>query len=303
MDKKLESVLVVYKKSSYQIYIQEHGDSHIQGLIEQEDPNIAEMMIEHQENQQAIQEVRAHLKARKIRSRWIYRAKLEALDGFDLVLSIGGDGTLLEAARKISDDTPLLGLNSSPSSSVGYLCACDSTDFEETLEGHIHGDLPTYRLSRIACKRNDEPLYPYALNDVLYTHDVPAGTARYQISLHDQEQGEEHRSSGVWISTAAGSTAAIHSAGGKIMPLQSRRLQYRVRELYCPPGHTPFQIEHGFLRSDEPLTIISQMRKSMLFIDGPWVKHRFKYNDRLTIERAKQPLVLLGDIERTRQQR
>ena len=68
-----------------------------------------------------------------------------------------------------------------------------------------------------------------ALNDVLIAHQHPAATSRYLVRLG--RISETHRSSGLWVSTPAGSTAGIRSSGGAVLPLRSRRLQFRAREL------------------------------------------------------------------------
>ena len=111
----------MYKKSAYDIHVQKHKDPTILSLIEANDPSIQWMLRSHEENQQALQLVRDRLKERGIKVRLSYRAKKETWENADLVLAVGGDGTLLEAARMIQDDTPLMGLHSTPTASVGFL--------------------------------------------------------------------------------------------------------------------------------------------------------------------------------------
>ena len=62
-----------------------------------------------------------------------------------------------------------------------------------------------------------------ALNDVLFAGSSPAETVRCRIRVGRCE--EFQKSSGVWVASGPGSTAAIHSAGGKKMPLRSHKLQ------------------------------------------------------------------------------
>src|SRR6185295_20354394 len=79
---------------------------------------------------------------------------------------------------------------------------------------------------------------------------------------------EEHKSSGLWISTAAGSTAAIGSAGGIFMPIASRNFQFLVRELYRRLGRK-YDMGSGTIAFGRKLIILSKMRVGRIFLDGP----------------------------------
>jgi len=59
----------------------------------------------------------------------------------DLVISAGGDGTFLRAARRFKADSrvPLLGVNSSPSSSFGFFCATDYKHVSSLLDSVLQG--------------------------------------------------------------------------------------------------------------------------------------------------------------------
>jgi len=297
VERTIQNVLVIYKKSDFQIYVKEHGDPHISALLEQQDPAALKMLRSHQENEAAFEQVRAALKDRDIRSRWVYRANPQTVDDFDLVVAIGGDGTLLEAARKMYGSVPLLGVNSSPSSSVGHLMATDAPGFEQALERIQSGSLALLGLTRIEVLVDGEPLRPLALNDILFAHPIPAATSRYEMVMG--ERCEVQRSSGVWIATATGSTAAILSAGGERMPLSDTQLQYRVREIYPLPWEPPPELIHGFITAEQTLGITSRTRKSTLFLDGPWVSHQVSFGQRLTFRRAAEPLWLYIRDERS----
>ncbi len=157
-------------------------------------------------------------------------AKLKAqLASADLIVTIGGDGTALGASHFVTGGA-LLGVNSAPGDSVGHFCSVHHGNFSAQLDTLLSGEWRPTALTRLAVTLDDRPLPELALNDVLIAHDCPAATTRYLIELDGH--AEEHRSSGLWISTAAGSTAGIHSAGGRKMPLRSARLQYLARELY-----------------------------------------------------------------------
>src|SRR4029434_11165662 len=96
------------------------------------------------------------------------------------------------------------------------------------LEALLDRKVGEVRLARMQVTINDRLLPYYALNDLLVAHANPAAMTSYTIQLGTIS--EPQRSSGLWIATAAGSTAAIRAAGGRMLPLRSRKLQYLVTE-------------------------------------------------------------------------
>ncbi len=289
-------VVVVYKKSRYEIYLQDTEAGLVDTLLKNEDTTTVRLLQAHKANGEAISQLRALLEQRGIASSWCHQPTVADVQNTDLVISIGGDGTLLEAAGKIAGDTPLLGINSSPETSVGYLCGITVDAVGKTLDALAEGTLPVNLLSRIAISINDETLTETALNDVLFAHNNPAAVSRYEIGI--EQRTEQHSSSGVWISTAAGSTAAMFSAGGEILPLSSNVLQFRVRELFRPPETGPFRLCSGFLDPGVQLQLTSQMDLANLFVDGHWNKHHIAYGDCITFQHSPQPLHLLGTLRR-----
>jgi len=67
-------------------------------------------------------------------------------------------------------------------------------------------------LTRMRVERDGEVLHRRVLNDALFCHRSPAATTRYIISHEGRE--EHHKSSGVWVGPAAGSTAAVPARRG-----------------------------------------------------------------------------------------
>jgi NAD+ kinase len=102
------------------------------------------------------------------------------------------------------------------------------------------------------------------------------------------------RSSGLWVSTACGSTAAIRSAGGAVLPRSSRRLQYLVREPYTPPGQPrPRGVVRGVVRPGEVLVLVSHVRRGMLWADGPYRKLALPYGEPVILDEEPRPLRLV----------
>lgn len=206
----------------------------------------------------------------------------------DLIISVGGDGTLLNSSHYVRGGA-MLGVNSAPGDSVGHFCSVNRKSFEQKLDSILKGKWKPRELARLQVILDEKVLPELALNDVLIAHDCPAATTRYLIKVGRRE--EEHRSSGVWVSTAAGSTAGIRSAGGKVMPLGSRRIQFLVRELYREPKRK-YLLTRGFVEPDDEIVIASKMAKGELYIDGARTFYEFPFGTRARIERAPTGLRL-----------
>lgn len=216
------------------------------------------------------------------------------LDRARLVISVGGDGTLLAASHWVTD-AALLGVNSAPKSSVGYLTLTRRATLARDLGRIAKGTVQPQTVARVEIELEGKRLPP-ALNDVLIAHEQPAATSRYRVQLG--HRSEDHRSSGLWVSTAAGSTAGIRSAGGSPMPLTERRLQFRARELYRARGDA--SLDSGFVEEGRELVVESAMEAGWLFIDGARMAVRFPFGARAVFRVAEKPLRLFADPERWR---
>jgi NAD+ kinase len=210
-----------------------------------------------------------------------------------LVISVGGDGTLLAASHWVTGAW-LLGVNSAPRSSVGHLTSTRRASLARDLARIARGTLLPQPVSRLEVEIGGKRLPP-ALNDVLVAHEQPAATSRYQIRLG--RRAEDQRSSGLWVSTPTGSTAGIRSAGGQPMSLGAHRLQFRARELYRAGGRTAV-LESGFVEEDQELVVESAMDAGWLFLDGARMATRFPFGARATFRVAAEPLLLFADRER-----
>lgn len=210
-----------------------------------------------------------------------------------LVISVGGDGTLLTTSHWVTGGL-LLGVNSAPRSSVGYLTFARRTTLARILARITDGSLQPQQVARLEAEVEGKILPP-ALNDILVAHAQPAATSRYR--LHLGRRAEDHRSSGLWVSTSAGSTAGIRSAGGQAMPLSARRLQFRARELYRARerGAT---LESGFVEPGHALIVESAMSEGWLFLDGARMAIPFPFGARAAFRVAEAPLLLFADPER-----
>jgi NAD+ kinase len=279
--------LVVYKKSQYELYESRTG---IRALREQAHPFVRSMMLSHDANQRALSAVHRAFEAVGVVYDCIYRGELRSAEGYGLLCSVGGDGTFLEVARH-SVSTPVLGVNSDPQRSIALFCTADQDTIQKRLEAALAGRLHEVRLARMRVAINGNPLDFYALNDLLFCHANPAAMSAYTLRLGDVKEAQ--KSSGVWFATAAGSTAAIRSAGGRRLPLRSRRLQYLVREPYVADG-SPYRLGRGLVAPDAQVELTSKTRQGRLYIDG---SHRYVpcgLGDMVQVSTAAPSLRVLG---------
>lgn len=209
------------------------------------------------------------------------------VDWADLVVSVGGDGTFLSASHSISGNTPILAVNSDPESSYGYFCSAVASNCSQVIERYVEGEIPLSKLQRICIEINGV-LHPQrVMNDVLIAGELSGDMARY--TLKESGKTEQYqKSSGVWVCTAAGSSAAMLSAGGVLMPLDSQLLQYRVRELF-PPSLTNEQ-EPLMAGLTSSLEVVSKMTDARIFLDGRFASVPVQWGDHIKVRRSNRPL-------------
>lgn len=260
-------------------------------LAKEGDATAKRLLAADAEHNRTVEEVRRALRRRKITFAESPLVNLDArlkgqLAFSDLVITIGGDGTALGASHYIRSGA-MLGVNSAPGDSVGHFCSVNRKNFAERLDAILSGKWKAKELARLQVALDEKPLPELALNDVLIVHECPASTTRYLLKVGRRE--EEHRSSGVWISTAAGSTAGIGSAGGRRMPRGSRRIQFLVRELYREPKRL-YALTRGFIESDDEIIVASKMSAGELYIDGAKTRYSFPFGARARISAAEHGL-------------
>src|SRR5690606_325938 len=232
LTKLLENVLVIFKKSLYQIYFMEKREQVADSANRFDGADLERYHAAHETHTHALHDVCRTLDGHGIPYRLIYRARQVDYSAYSLVIAVGGDGTFIEAARRVTD-LPILGVNSDPERSVGVFCTACRETFPDCLRQLMAGEMYTRGFNRMEFAINDKVSEYRVLNEILVAHQSPAAMSRYRLCGGDVE--ESQRSSGVWVCTAAGSTGAMRSAGGKRMPPGSVRLQYRPRELYRAP--------------------------------------------------------------------
>lgn len=301
----IERVLIVHRKSLYQIYIEEHKERAVQQALRRRDPAALAIKQSHRTHAAAVASIQQTLDRRGIEVVCRWRAHERSTRNFDLVISLGGDGTLLDTARRVRGRTPLLGINSDPGRSVGALCSGGAEGLPSILDALTSGQLRPRRINRIRVRVDGEEVLGPVLNDVLFAHVCPAGLTRFDRAIVEAERALEtlptavpspfrpYRGSGIWVSTAIGSTAAIRSAGGRAMVPGSRRLQMLVREPYVPLGQPRPEGLHGYVGPGQALVLINRLRRGMLWADGPHRALAVHYGQQVVLDNHPDPLRLV----------
>ncbi len=135
----------------------------------------------------------------------------------DILIVLGGDGTLLSAARVVEDhDVPILGVNIG---GLGFLTEITLDELFPALEEIIKGNYEVEErvMLRTHIHRQDERIAQYrALNDVVINKGALARIIELEMSINDQYVNT-YLADGLILSSPTGSTAYSMSAGGPIV--------------------------------------------------------------------------------------
>jgi len=129
----------------------------------------------------------------------------------DVVVVVGGDGTILRTVQQMHRQIPLIGINWGE---VGFLADLEPSEALEYIKTLPYGFSIEERM-RCSFSRNEEHLGD-ALNEALIVTQRPAKMLRFSIVI-DGIVAEQFRSDGLLVSTPTGSTAYAMSAGGPIV--------------------------------------------------------------------------------------
>ncbi len=290
-------ILVAYKKSTYQQLVVDNEDPTIIELLDEEHVSVHNFQASHRAHRRSVDEIAEYLDSTGLDWDAKYRGDVTAGSDYDLVIAVGGDGTVLDLSHRL-DGTPILSINSDPETSVGYFSAGTAFDIARIVESIVSGESTPVQLRRFYVRRDGERLGPPVLNDILISHHNPAAVSSYFLKV-GSHPAEEQKSSGVWISTPAGSTAAIRSAGGLVLPFDSDNIQYLVREPF-PPREGGYRFLKGIHPFEDSLEVISRMRAGTVFVDGPHLAYDFPIGTTLSIDADAPPLSIYGLKEERR---
>ena len=288
--KAIRRVYLVYKRSVYQKFVLDEKDPGAKHFLRNKKKLTLPMKKIHAAHYNFIREIEAYVHKLGVEYKTGFRHDENDFKNFDLIITVGGDGTFLRTAHHLQDQL-IMGVNSLTRVSVGALCSITHKNYKARLKKIFSGEYKTRALPLIKIRINGKPVRFEALNDVLVTNYSPAATSRYILQIDGIR--EEHKSSGVWIATATGSTAAINAAGGLKMNREDLRLQFMTREPY-QGIYNPYRLTHGFIKKGKSLKIINKMFNARLFIDGPTTSYKLNVGDKTTFALSKRVLKVVA---------
>jgi NAD+ kinase len=137
----------------------------------------------------------------------------EAINAADVVISVGGDGTLLRAARLVvGKNKPILGINIGR---LGFLANINQDKIENALEYTTNGQYEIDKRQLLKADLSDGTTH-YALNESLFSKG-PKGSMITIDAYYDDIFINKYWSDGLIIASPTGSTAYNMSAGGPII--------------------------------------------------------------------------------------
>ena len=156
-------------------------------------------------------------------SAWEREKAKAQLNDTDLILSVGGDGTILRSAQAVVPEmTPITGINLG---NLGFMTELSADETLEKLPALLAGegwiDERTMLEAELAATDQEPPRIFHALNDVVVARGAIARLVRIEASI-DGQYLATYKADGVIVATATGSTGYSLAAGGPILYPQSK---------------------------------------------------------------------------------
>lgn len=157
----------------------------------------------------------------KVSSPYLYTNPKELSKDIDCIIAIGGDGTLIRAARDTAGlDIPLVGINTGH---LGFLAEIEKDKLDQALDKLIHNEYYIENRIRLELgiyektdRESVETVSDSALNDVVLLRKSFSGILGINIYV-DGQHLNSYNADGIIISTPTGSTGYSLSAGGPII--------------------------------------------------------------------------------------
>ena len=213
----------------------------------------------------------------------------EEIDSADLVIAIGGDGTMLYASRLARESgTPILGINRGR---LGFLADVTPEEMLTSVDHVLQGNYSTdsrLLLAATMLRSNGDQEIAYALNDIVLQRRETGRMVDFETRIAGQYVNT-HSGDGLVIATPTGSTAYALSCGGPIIEPQ---LDAIVVVPICPHTLTDRPIVISASQSVEVSLLQRDDTKAEITVDG-YSMGDFRPGDKLQISAANNRVTLV----------
>jgi NAD+ kinase len=214
-------------------------------------------------------------------------------ESYDLVVVLGGDGTLLSVARTLAGSVPILGVNLG---NLGFLTEINRGELYPTMVQVLAGRFRTEKRSLFDVELRREggaPVQYRVLNDAVINKSALARIIQLTLTI-DGHLVARFRADGLILSTPTGSTAYNLSAGG---PILAALLGVAVLTPICPHALSlrPMVVPDT---SRIEVTLETPREEVYLTLDGQ-EGTTMGYRDAVTITRSRASVKLIKVSERT----
>jgi len=199
------------------------------------------------------------------------------INPMDLVIAIGGDGTLLRAVSlALQYDVPVLGINMG---TVGFMTEIEGENAIEDLSFYLTQKVRSEVRSLLEVRLNvdNEPKTYKALNDIV----IARGASVSMIETITEIDGihlATYRGDGIVVSTATGSTGYSLALGGPVIDPKSN-------DFYIKPIATHMSQFGGVIVNSESTSkiTISSRKDAQISIDG-FIEHKISDGDKVSMK-------------------
>tara|TARA_B100000035_G_scaffold116104_1_gene98393 strand:- start:216 stop:1160 length:945 start_codon:yes stop_codon:yes gene_type:complete len=223
--------------------------------------------------------------------------------GPDLVIVLGGDGTLTSIAHSIDDQTPIMGVNSHPrmnysDGSYGFYMGSDPDNFADDIRMVMDGKAIVNVLPRLQAQiittSGNKILTDPALNDLLVANTHQYQPSKYRLQRFSEGIDVIQQSSGCLFSTFLGQGAwfrHVANIEGTTFPIEQIDGHYLFVSRDLPRGDRDDDGSY-WSWTDEPTVMTSDMHRGYVVADG-WDEFHFTRGATVTVDLNGPTLQLL----------
>ena len=224
----------------------------------------------------------------------IEECTIDILKGADFAVVFGGDGSIISAARQLSQmNVPVIGVNIGK---LGFLAEFSVSELKEHFDSIISGKTNIEKRMMLSCgvsHAGKQTFCSSAINEVFVTAGPPFRMIELKMSVDDQPLAG-CVSDGLIISTPTGSTAYNLSAGG---PILSGNMEGMVITPICPHS---LSFRPIVINADSKVEVVAVRVNdgTTLSVDGQ-VSCKLTVEDVVSVERAKAGFSIVDNPMRT----